>query len=92
MIQEIYEQSKENKRMFVEMLRVLNKKSFRDDSSEEEQSEEDYYNEKEVTFPLKNMKDLKSLEERLKEDPVYGSRIVSTPTHGYLDTINCVHC
>lgn len=75
----MFDEIQEIKRMLAETLRILNKKSVREDS--EEEVEEEYCIEKEPTFPLRTMEDLNFVEEKLRKERVYGSRIVSTCTH-----------
>lgn len=65
--------------MMGEILKVLNKKSsHEDDSSEDEDYDNCYREEKEPEYPLKDMRELNWVEEKIKENPAYGSRLVRT--------------
>lgn len=87
MIQEVYEQSEENKRMITEILRIVNKKASnlqpklhyykREDEVSEE--EEEYL--KEPDYPLRTLDDLNWVETTLGKYPLYSSKLVSNQTH-----------
>lgn len=79
MLLQLFNESKEIKRMMAEILKVLNKQSsHEDDDSEDEDYDNCYGEEKEPEYPLKDMRELNWVEEKIKENPAYGSRLVRT--------------